>query len=70
MISKWIKLNWTRPKTVNYPRIWRLFEARDLDSDKITEYRIQDLPESRYEDAINHLEVSYLKYEPVSQALG
>lgn len=70
MTSKWIKLNWTRPKTLKYPTIWRAFEARDLDSDKIIEYRIQDIPESRYEDAINHLETSYLKYEPVSQALG
>lgn len=55
---------------MKYPRIWRIFEARDLDSDKITEYRIQDIPESRYEDVLNHLEASYLKYEPVAQALG
>jgi len=70
MTRKLIKLNWTRPKTVKFPKIWRLFEAREVDSDKIIEYRIQDIPESRYEDALNHLEAYYLKYEPVSQALG
>lgn len=70
MTSKWIKLNWTRSKTAKYPKIWHTFQARDLDSEKLIEYRIQDLPESRFEDAINHLQAFYLKYEPVAQALG
>lgn len=68
--TKLIKLNWMRSKTAIHPRIWRSFMARDLDSDKPIEYRVQDLPESRYDDAINHLEKFYLKGEPVSQALG
>lgn len=70
MTSKWIKLNWRLPKTVKYPKIWRTFEARDVDSDKLIEYRIQSLPESRFDDAVNHMEAFYLKDEPVSRVLG
>jgi len=70
MLSKLIKLHWIRPSTIKYPKIWRTFQASDWDSDKLIEYRVEDLPESRYDDAINHLEAFYLKDEPVSEALG
>ncbi|KAG4071497.1 hypothetical protein HA402_011651 [Bradysia odoriphaga] len=70
MANKWIKLLWTRPITADYPKIWRTFIGRDVDSDKLTEYRIQDLTESRYDDTINHMEAFYLKDEPVTQVVG
>ncbi|KAJ6639129.1 Arylalkylamine N-acetyltransferase 1 [Pseudolycoriella hygida] len=70
MAGKWLTLRWTRPKTVDYPKVWRTFTGRDLDSDKLIEYRIEDLTESRFDDAIRHLEAFYLRDEPVSQVLG
>lgn len=70
MASKWLKLHWTRPTTADYPKIWRTFVGRDVNSDKLTEYRIEDLTESRFDDAIKHMEAFYLRDEPVSQVLG
>lgn len=70
MASKLIRLHWTRPKTIEYPKIWRKFIGPDLDSDKSIEYQVEDLTESRYDDAIKHMKVVYLRDEPVSQVLG
>lgn len=68
--SNLIKLNWSRPQTTEYPKIWRKFKARDLNSDELIEYRIQDLPESRLEDAVEHMISNYLKDEPITHALS
>lgn len=64
------KLEWIRPSTIEYPKVWRTFKARDLDSDELIEYRIQDLPESRFDDAVDHMKKCFLHDEPISQALG
>lgn len=47
-----LPLKWVRPTDVPYPKIWMTFKERDANSDKLVEYRIQDLPESMFEDAI------------------
>lgn len=65
-----LKLIWTRPTSVEYPKVYRTFKARDLDSNELIEYRIQDLPESRFEDAIKQMVENYLPDEPISQVLG
>lgn len=65
-----IKLKWSRPDTVEYPKVWRTFQARGLDSDKLVEYRIQDLPESRFEDVIDHMVTYFIPEEPVNAALS
>lgn len=65
-----IKLKWTRPQTTEYPKIWKTFFAPDLNSEKIVEYRIQDLPENRFEDAIKHMVSNYLKDEPITYVLS
>lgn len=70
MASDLSKLIWTRPKTSEYPKVWSTFKARDLDSDELVEYRVQDLPESRFEDAINHMVENFFLDEPITQALG
>lgn len=64
------KLTWTRPSTVACPQIWSLFVARDVATDDMVEYRIQDLPTERIEDAMQYMLSNYLKDEPISQALG
>lgn len=70
MSTDLIKLKWVRPKTTEHPKVWRTFKARDLDSDELVEYRIQDLPESKFEDAINLMIESYLPDEPITQSLS
>lgn len=67
--SDYIKLKWTRPDSIEYPRIWHTFMARDLNSDSLVEYRIEDLPVSRVQDAYDHLLAHYIKDEPIGQVL-
>lgn len=61
-------LKWVRPSNVPYPNIWMTFEERDINSEKLVEYRIQDLPESMFPDAIQHMVKYYLHDEPVAVA--
>lgn len=65
-----IQMKWKRPNTIEYPKVWSRFEARDLNSDKLVEYRIEDLTEDRAEDAYQHMRDNYLSGEPVTVALG
>lgn len=65
-----IGLKWKRPETSEYPKIWHTFKAKDVDSDQLVEYRIQDLPESRFEEAIQLMTSNFCKDEPLNQALG
>lgn len=65
-----LKLSWKRPQTTEFPKIWRTFKARDLDSDELVGYHIQDLPESRFEDAITHMIANYLKDRVVCLTIG
>lgn len=63
-------LKWKRPDSIEYPKIWHRFRARDLNSDNIVEYRIEDLVEDRFQDALKHMRENYLMDEPVSQGMG
>lgn len=63
-------LKWKRPKTIAYPKVWHRFMARDLNSNNLVEYRIEDLVEERVEDAFQHMRDFYFRDEPVSAALG
>lgn len=66
----YVKLKWKRPSTIDYPKIWHTFKARDLNSNELAEYRIEDLPASRAQDAYDHLLANYIKDEPISQILS
>lgn len=61
---------WKRPKAIVHPTIWHTFKARDLDSDELVEYRIQDLPLDRMDDAFEHMAANYNQDEPIAQVLG
>lgn len=65
-----IPLKWQRPDTVEYPKVWRIFQARDLDSNNLVEYHIQDLPESLFEAATEHMLENFLRDEPMNECLG
>lgn len=61
---------WTRPVTVPYPSVWHTFKARgvDQDDDKLVSYVIQDLPEDRFEEAIEHMIGIFIHDEPTCRA--
>lgn len=65
-----IVLKWTRPKTSEYPRIWHTFVAKDIDSDTLVEYCIQDMPESRFDEAVQLMTINFCRDEPLNEALG
>ncbi|XP_058454588.1 uncharacterized protein LOC131432368 [Malaya genurostris] len=67
--------SWTRPPSVDYPRVWLTFEARDLeetgnDGHRTVKYRVQDLPEDRVDDAIAHMQTHFLRGEPMCSIVG
>lgn len=62
---------WERSSDVPYPKVWLEFEAKDSkDSDKLVKYRIQDLPENRFDDAVQHIIEHFLIDAPVSKFFG
>lgn len=56
-----------RPSNVPYPNVWLTFEAPD-DNGDLVKYRIQDLPEDRFEDAIKHMRANFLLDESLCRA--
>ncbi|XP_031623083.1 uncharacterized protein LOC116340630 [Contarinia nasturtii] len=63
-------LKWKRPRSTEFPKVWRSFNAVDIDSGKIVEYSIQDLPESRFKDGIDFMGEHFCKDEPICEAFG
>lgn len=65
-----IELKWKRPESSEFPKVWHTFKAKDVGSDEFVEYRIQDLPESREEEAINCMVQYFCRDEPLCEAYG
>lgn len=65
-----INLKWRRPKSVKYPKVWLTFMGRDLDTDNLVEYRIEDVTESNAENVLKHMKAYFIHDEPISRALG
>lgn len=65
-------LQWVRPSDIiPFPNVWVEFEAKETKtSDTLVKYRIQDLPEDRFDDAVRHMVDNYLPDEPLSMACG
>lgn len=51
-----------------YPSVWHTFKAKDLDSDRLVNYVVQDLPEDRFEDGVNHMCGIFIYDEPMCHA--
>lgn len=52
-----------RPENLDFPLIYYTFKAKDKNSDKIVEYRVQDLPEEYYEQTLDLLVKYFIPYE-------
>lgn len=59
--------NWTRPNHVPYPSVWLKFNAKDVYTDDSVEYTVQDLPENRFDEAINIMANSFLADAPLAK---
>lgn len=64
------EFQWKRPESSDFPRVWHTFMAKDTESDDLVEYRIEDLTESRIEEAIKMLVKFFCNDEPLCAALG
>lgn len=69
--------SWKRPDHVPFPHIWHTFQARDPtaeaasgDHHRLINYRVQDLPPERVEDAIRHMCAHFVRDEPICRSLG
>lgn len=67
-MRKIIESEWKRSESLEFPKIWHTFKAKDIDSDNLVEYRIQDLPESRFDEAIKMMSTAFCKDEPLCEA--
>ncbi|XP_053681237.1 uncharacterized protein LOC128732100 [Anopheles nili] len=58
---------WVRPANVPYPNVWWTFDAADPDRDDgaLATYRVEDLTEDRFEDAIKLYTENFLDDEPL-----
>lgn len=61
--------SWTRPKNIDFPIVWQTFEAKNSNNAIVT-YRVQDLPETHFEDAIQFMTEHFLPDEPITKAIG
>lgn len=63
---------WVRPTDmVSYPHVWAEFsEKEQKSSDKVAKYWIQDLPESRFDEALDRMTKCFICDEPMSEAVG
>lgn len=55
---------WQRPSDLSFPVKYYEFVTRDRDSDALVEYRVEDIPESRYEEACRFMVKHFVPYEP------
>ncbi|XP_050070948.1 uncharacterized protein LOC126558906 [Anopheles maculipalpis] len=58
---------WERPENVPYPNVWWTFDAPDPDREDgaLVTYRVEDLTEDRFEDAIKLYTEHFLDDEPL-----
>lgn len=63
-------MTWKRPEHIPYPSVWHTFQAKDTESDQVVTYRVQDLPEERFEEAIAHMMEYFVYDEPTCRAKG
>lgn len=63
-------LIWKRPESSCYPKVWRNFQAKDVDSDGLIDYSVEDLPESKFQEVIPILIEYFCKEAPLWNAYG
>lgn len=52
-----------RPHSINYPCVYYTFEAQDLHSNRLIEYRVEDFPRHRFEEGIQFMVQNFFEHE-------
>lgn len=55
---------WRRPSELQFPAQFYKFVARDKGTNELVEYSVEDIPESRYEEACRFMIKYFVPYEP------
>jgi hypothetical protein len=55
---------WIRPAELGFPVRYYKFVTGNKDCDKLFEYRIEDIPENRYEEAADFMIKYFVPYDP------
>ncbi|XP_055712604.1 uncharacterized protein LOC129807396 [Phlebotomus papatasi] len=63
-------MKWKRPETVEFPRVWWRFKAKDPESGQTVDYRIEDLTEDRYDEVVDLMINYFVPDEIMSKSLG
>lgn len=58
-----------RPVNLEFPHVYCTFTGKDKGGEGTVEYRIQDIPEDRYEEALNMMLTVFLPDEPISYSV-
>lgn len=61
---------WKRPENIDFPQVWWTFEAKDPDTSQKVKYRVQDLPEDRYDEALKLMATEFIRDETMCKSLG
>lgn len=59
-----------RPESLSFPQIYYTFKAKDTNSEEIIEYRVQDLPEEKYEQAVDFMVKYFIPDETFCASRG
>lgn len=59
-----------RPDNLSFPQIYSTFKGKDKNCDKIIEYRIQDLPEEYFDQAVDFMTNFFLTDETLCTAIS
>lgn len=62
--------SWRRPANIPFPSVWLTFHEKDLNCNNLVEYRVEDLPIDRFDDAIKHMTDNFLPDAPMAKATG
>lgn len=58
---------WSRPSHLLYPNVWLQFKAKDVDTNDLVDYTVQDLPDDRFAEAINIMATGFLADAPMAK---
>lgn len=61
-----MSIYWTRSNDIPYPNVWVSFKAKDVDSENLVEYRIQDVTEDDFEAVYENMKAFFFHDEPLN----
>lgn len=57
-------------KPAGSPKVWKIIETKNKDTGASTKFSIQEIPEDRYQEVIDHMCKYFIEDEPISNSLS